>query len=196
MPEQLSLPGLGPSGQRDFLFFALLLEDSETSRIVELRRQLCRECRLEGRQVIRPSHLHVSLHGFREYDGLPRALVQMAMTAGASISVQPFVIEFDRAMSFRRNTRERPFVLRAARNPGTLVALHKILGEAIRRAGWRDVNASFTPHMTLLYDRRLVAEREVEPVQIQARSFFLVHSLRGRGVYRHLARWPLQDERS
>jgi 2'-5' RNA ligase len=49
--------------------------------------------------------------------------------------------------------------------------------------------------MTLLYDRRMVAERAVEPVHLTVRDFALVHSLRRERQRRHieLARWSLRS---
>ena len=46
--------------------------------------------------------------------------------------------------------------------------------------------------MTLLYDRRMVAEQAVEPVHLTVREFALVHSLVRQSRHIELARWPLQ----
>ena len=50
----------------------------------------------------------------------------------------------------------------------------------------------FVPHMTLLYDTRMVAERPIEPMRLTVRDFALVHSLVGQSRYIELARWPLR----
>ena len=58
----------------------------------------------------------------------------------------------------------------------------------MKRVGFRRVQRSgFVPHLTLLYDAHLVAERAVETVHINAASFVLVWSVRGRG---HMATPP------
>jgi 2'-5' RNA ligase len=56
----------------------------------------------------------------------------------------------------------------------------------------RRVDARFTPHVTLLYDSRLVAEQAVSPIHWTAHELVLVHSLLGQTRYVPLARWPLQ----
>ena len=50
----------------------------------------------------------------------------------------------------------------------------------------------FVPHMTLLYDRRVIAEQATAPVYLTVRDFALVHSLVRQGRHIELARWPLR----
>jgi 2'-5' RNA ligase len=195
MPAQLFLPGLAPKAERDFLFFALLPDKSEALRILHLREQLCRECHLQGRGRIAARCFHVSLHAIGEYQGVPKDVVRRAEAAAALVSMKPFGFDLDRAMSFVRHGDTKPFVLRAARRSPALVEFYSVLGDAMKRVGFRRVQRSgFAPHLTLLYDAHHVAEREVETVHINADSFALVCSLRGRGhaEHTHLARWPLQ----
>jgi 2'-5' RNA ligase len=56
----------------------------------------------------------------------------------------------------------------------------------------RCISSHFVPHMTLLYDRRMVAEQAVDPVRLAVSDFTLVHSLVGQSRYIELARWPLR----
>ncbi|MNL66559.1 hypothetical protein D3C87_1910460 [compost metagenome] len=53
------------------------------------------------------------------------------------------------------------------------------------------MDKSFTPHVTMLYDRRLVAEQGIEPVRWTVGGFTLIHSLLGRTEHIPLARWTL-----
>jgi 2'-5' RNA ligase len=95
-------------------------------------------------------------------------------------------------LSFRHTRSKRPFVLRAGGDTAALAAFHRALGEAVIRAGLdRRVTWHFTPHMTLLYDQRLVAEHAIEAFGWTVTDFVLVHSLVGQGKHVHLARWPL-----
>jgi len=55
----------------------------------------------------------------------------------------------------------------------------------------RHVTRKFVPHMTLLYDDRVLAPRPVTRIAWAAREFVLVHSLIGRGEYRVLGHWSL-----
>jgi 2'-5' RNA ligase len=66
----------------------------------------------------------------------------------------------------------------------------RMLGAAMTRKGLRRRAAGdFTPHVTLLYDRREVEELPIEPISWTVRDFVLVHSRQG---HLHLARWPLR----
>jgi 2'-5' RNA ligase len=74
-----------------------------------------------------------------------------------------------------------------------LTAFQRTLGAALGRVGLggRETKLQFTPHVTLLYDDALVAERPCDAVAWRVREFVLVHSLLGRTVHLPLARWPL-----
>lgn len=50
-----------------------------------------------------------------------------------------------------------------------------------------------TPHVTLLYDDRHVAEHAVDTIRWTVQEFVLVHSLVGQTLYIPLGRWPLTD---
>jgi len=52
--------------------------------------------------------------------------------------------------------------------------------------GW--ARRAFTPHVTLWYGEREIAENPIEPIGWTVREFVLIHSLRGHTC---LARWPL-----
>ncbi len=193
MLQKLFLPGFEPNPAIDFLFFALLAGAENASRIVRLREHLCREHGLKGRRVA-AELLHITLHGIGAYDGLPKAVVERAKQAGTVLSAHTFDVVLDRATSFNGNRGGRPMVLRAGNEAG-LVAFHHLLGGAMRTAGLRLRSPHFTPHMTLLYGDRMLAERAIEAVRWTVRDFVLVQSLRGRGQpkYIHLARWPLRS---
>jgi RNA 2',3'-cyclic 3'-phosphodiesterase len=193
MLEQFSFPGPGfePDAALNYLFFALLLRGDDASPIVQLRERLRHEYGLKGR-LIAPNLLHISLHGIGAYHGLPRAKVEAAMQAAARVSMRPFDIVFDCAMSFDREREGKPFVLRAY-NDAALMNLYRLLGEAMKSVGFRRVASRFTPHMTLLYGDRIVKERAIEAIRWTVHDLVLVQSLRGRGHSEdnHLARWQL-----
>lgn len=191
--QQLSLPGFERSRALDFVFFALLLGDENASEIVRLRERLLLQHGLTG-QLISPELLHVSLHSVGEFHGLSRAAVRSAKEAAAAVSISPFEIVFDRAMSFASKDGKRAFVLRAGADVA-LMTFHRTLGIEMKKAGiGRRVTSRFTPHMTLLYGDRMMAERSIDAVRWTVRDFVLVQSLRGRGrsEYIHLARWQLR----
>jgi 2'-5' RNA ligase len=190
--QQLSLPGLERAKALDFLFFAALPSPTEAPRFALAGEHLRRELGLGGRLLAQET-LHVSLHAIGEYDGLPNSIVESAKKAGAAVLAPPCEIVFNNATSFNRRT-DRPLVLRAGDDPPAFMILHRVLGDAMKSVGFRRVSFQFTPHMTLLYDHRLVAKRAIKDIRLTVQNFDLVHSLHGRGPtrYIHLARWSLR----
>jgi 2'-5' RNA ligase len=58
--------------------------------------------------------------------------------------------------------------------------------------GGEIAQASFTPHMTLAYDRHHIEKRLLEKkIRWTVREFFLVHSLLGKTQHEELGKWPL-----
>jgi 2'-5' RNA ligase len=109
------------------------------------------------------------------------------------VSTSPFPLIFDRVVSFRIRSAKRPVVLCPGYDLTRLFALHAVLGEAMRRTRiGRHRRSHFTPHMTLLYDRRVVQEQPIKPIRMDVQDFVLVHSLVGQRRYIELARWPLR----
>lgn len=105
----------------------------------------------------------------------------------------PFDVVFDLAVSFTIKRKKLPLVLRAGGELPALDAFYRCLGGAMKKAGLgRRVASNFTPHMTLLYDDRVVEECAIEAVRLTVRDFVLVHSLIGRSRYIELARWSLR----
>jgi 2'-5' RNA ligase len=192
MPEQLYFPGLEPRPLRDNLFFGILWPANSAIEISKVADDLRNLCGLKGR-LIAQERLHVSLHAIGQFDGLPNFIIERAREAGELVSTSPFPLMFDRVMSFDNKRDKRPFVLRPEYDLASLFTLHDVLGEAMKRARiGRYVKSRFVPHMTLLYDSRVVRERPIEPIRMNVRDFVLVHSLVGQSRYIELARWPLR----
>ncbi len=91
---------LAPGKERTPCSSAVLPDLERTLRITQLREQLCRDHGLEIRQLIAPECFHLSLHAISEYDGVPKDVVRRAEDAAALVSMPPFSIALDRAMSF------------------------------------------------------------------------------------------------
>jgi RNA 2',3'-cyclic 3'-phosphodiesterase len=192
VPEQLYFSGFEPQPPRDNLFFGLLSPADPAMEISNAADGLRRLYGLNGR-LIEPERLHVSLHAIGLYDGIPNHSVERAYEAGAMVSISPFPLVFDRVVSFDNKREKRPLVLRPGYDLASLFTLHYVLGEAMKRTGVGGyVTSRFTPHMTLLYDGRVVRERPIEPIRMDVQDFVLVHSLVGQSRYIELARWPLR----
>ncbi|MBY3037547.1 2'-5' RNA ligase family protein [Rhizobium laguerreae] len=137
--------------------------------------------------------LHVTIIGIDDYEELPEDAVIAARQAGATVEGAPITITFDRILSFRREGRARPLVLCGEGGLKPLTRLHVQLGVGMHNAGLRhNISRDFTPHMTLLYDRKTVPPARLDtPVSWTASEFLLIHSILGKTEYRIIDRWPL-----
>jgi 2'-5' RNA ligase len=196
MPEQLWLPGLeAPPVPTDGLFLAVFPDTHTAANISKLAQQLCGETRSKSKPLS-ANRMHVTLLHLGNFaGGLPPARVDAAMSAAASIRMEPFSVEFDSAQSFALKPRPGPLVLGGGEGVAGLHALHDALASALQNAGFGDRAASsntpYTPHVTLAYGMPWIATRPVEAVCWNVREFALVHSLLGRTRHVVLARWPL-----
>jgi len=193
MPNQFSLFDEDRVPQpTDRLFFAIYPNSSTATEIAHLAQRLRKDHALKGNQLA-SDRFHVTLHHLGDHEGLPPSLVAAAQEAAAAISESSFEVTFDTVMSFSTRTRKRPFVLRGGKGVVALIAFQQAVGMAMRKAGLgRWVDTQFTPHMTLLYDERVVGNQIIEPVSWTVHEFVLVHSLLGRTQHIPLGRWPLR----
>ena len=188
MSDQFSL--FAPAPITDRLFFAIFPDPLTAGRIAEQADRLRTAHQLSGRPLA-DERFHITLHHLGDHAGLRRDIVAMAGEAAQALAAAPFEVTFDRAVSFH-NGGNNPLVLRGDAGLEALKAFQRDLGLAMARAGLgRLIDKAFTPHVTMLYDRRAVAEEPVEPVTWTVSGFTLVHSLLGRTEHVPLARWTL-----
>ena len=198
MTEQFSLAGFDvpapPPRQpmTDRLFTALMPDPDTAARITQIAQQLRTDHALRGR-LVATERLHVTLNHLGDFPAFPAELADRAIKAMAALPpMAAFDVAFDRAMSFtNRRASNLPFVLRASSGVEAMTTLAKALETAMIKAGAMQKRATFTPHVTLLYDDRSVAETPVEPVRWTAREFVLMHSLLGQTKHVALARFSL-----
>ena len=183
--EQFVLPGCGIR-QLENLFFCLRLPSSTAARADDLARKFSREYGLCG--PLRGAQLyHASLHGLGMFDTVPKALAALAAEAARTVRMPPFDVQFDRIMSFA-NKDKNPLVLLGGGDLSGLREFHARLGDALRNARFKRIQKSFTPHVTLLYDSRVVPETPIAPVSWTVRNFALVHSPYGQSRHDEIAR--------
>ncbi len=192
MLEQPSLTDSGAAPKpTDSLFFAIFPDEPAARRIAQLALHLRGEHGLKGNPPAM-ERFHVTLHHLGSYAGLPPGVVARASDAAATGTTPPFDVAFDRAGSMSGRRGKRPFVLRGGDGVAALRAFQQSLGTAIQQVGLVGrARSHYTPHVTLLYDGRYVAEQAVETVGWAVHELVLVHSLLGRSQYVPLARWPL-----
>ena len=117
--------------------------------------------------------------------------VAMACAAIDELKAEPFDVSFDRTMSFRGGPGSRPFVLAGGDGLVPLKLFRRCLAAAfVQRDGLKHLGRrDFTPHVTLLFDDRVVDEQPIGPIGWTARDLVLIHSMKG---HQHLANWPLR----
>lgn len=113
-----------------------------------------------------------------------KEVVAQFMQAAAQVDFPPFVVEFDRIMSFGENAERHPLVLGGDDGLIGLHNVHDLLVQALLGLNPRfKTRKTFKPHVTLLYDRKPIAEQPVEPIKWTVRELVLVESLQGQGRY-------------
>ena len=204
--DQLSLFGFDPTPQKpaakrsrakskpDFnLFLACMPDESDAQRIYAAGADLRTECGLSGR-VIDAKRLHVSLLGLQHFMK-PLLNEQIASWVAridqllSKLDEPAIQVVSSRVSSFGGKDK-RPLVLLC-----DALAEAKLTTLQIRvceRLFGSDLPAQrFKPHMSLLYDSAIVAEREIHPIEWTARKLVLILSHVGQGKYDRLKEWPL-----
>ncbi|MBI2278048.1 MAG: 2'-5' RNA ligase family protein [Dechloromonas sp.] len=191
MHSQPSLPGIDIAPiPTDNLFFAIFPETDAAVSIENFARASREKHGLNGK-LLATERFHISLHHIGNFAGLPQGILAVAGKAATAAAVMPpFEIVFDRAMSFVGRPGNHPFVLCGSDGVAALTAFHQALGAAMERAGLKPRKSHYTPHITLMYGDRCIAEQVVEPVAWTVRGFALVRSI-ARRPYALLARWTL-----
>ncbi len=135
---------------------------------------------------------HISLQSLNDFARMPEGAVEQACAAAATIDLPPFDVTFDQIVSFKGKPGNSPWVLKGSAALGDLIDLRQRLRHALARKGLRVSGEAFTPHLTLLYDRRRFGVREIEPVIWTVREFVLIDSWVGKKRYDIKGRWPLK----
>jgi len=177
---------------RERVFFAAFLEARAAQGAHVTGHRLRRIHALTG-SVLDPGRMHVTLAMLGNYRReAPPAVVDMAKRVASMARFGAFDVVFDRATTFVSDKPKRPLVMLGGKGVSSFVALHRSLGVLFGEAGLtHGPAAEFTPHVTLLYDRRVVPPQAVEPVSWRVTEFTLVRSLLGRTIHIPLERWPL-----
>jgi len=167
------------------LYLGAVPDSDARAKIDRLSVILKRAHRFAG-MPIQPERLHVSLLFLGRPSG---GLIRIGHEAGAAVRMPKFQVAFDRTVSFRGKPGQRPFVLVGRDGWNSLQSLRQQMVDALMRKGLKGwARRAFTPHVTLWYGEREIAENPIEPIGWTVREFVLIHSLRGHTC---LARWPL-----
>jgi RNA 2',3'-cyclic 3'-phosphodiesterase len=175
------------------LFYALFLDAETSVRVTRFRQRFLYENDLKG-SPLKTARLHVSLHHIGDYKRLRTKFVYAAVLTATTVAMPPFEVTFRAIKSFEEGPpiysrqRGRPLVLLGEGD--ALFKLHSALGGVMEKNGLR-TEASFTPHMTLSYEPKVIAEQAIAPIRMTVNEFVLVHSELWLTKYNVLDRWPL-----
>ena len=186
MPQE-SLPGFDPAIPTDRLFLAIFPDTAYAARFETFAAKHLAARRIDGKPV-EASRLHLTLFHLGDYTGLPPGLSTQAAEALAHLETEAFTIQFDQIGSFNNRGGYGDFVLTASQGNGALRALHRQLATHLNAAALNQhTKGSFTPHMTLAYNKPAVPFQSIEPVVWPAHEVVLIHSLLGKTRHIRLA---------
>ena len=185
-------PADGKPGVPHTLFFAGVASIAGAASLHE-RAGLIDQQRGIGGRLLEAGRLHVSLFAVGAYlDVRPDEDIVRWCRAGAAVRCPPAEIVFDRIATF--GGEGNPLVFKCSDDVGAagLFALHQALGIELANTGERIKRQRITPHMTMSYRGKRIAETGIEPVRWQLRELVLIDS--HVGAHRHdvIGRWPLQ----
>ena len=185
--SQGSLPGFDLAIPTDRLYLAIFPDTAYATRFETFAAKHLAARGMEGRPV-EASRLHVTLFHLGDYTELPPGLVTQATEALAHLAAEPFTIHFDQIGSFSNGGGYGDFVLTASHGNEALRALHRQLAAHLNAAALNQhTKGSFTPHMTLAYNKPAVPFQSIEPVVWPAHEVVLIHSLLGKTRHIRLA---------
>jgi len=182
----------GKNKATDRLFFCVFPDTGAGESIAAEADVLRIENNLNG-VPLKPSHLHVTLHHLGDHAELRQDIVDKALAAAGRVSVPPFDITLSSACSLMGRGNSHPCVLLCPEERPPVYRLWRELSNQLMGVGLgRHLEREFTPHVTFLHDRQVLAPEAISPIQWNVRDFSLVHSLLGRGEYRALGSWKLR----
>jgi 2'-5' RNA ligase len=196
MFEQLLLLDLPPpprSNENWFFAFRSQPAPAMSLRFDCIALDFCARCGLNGRPL-GAELFHLSLQSLPEDTIFLPDFVARARRAAAAIIEPPFDLTFDRVSNFSGGRwGKRPLVVWGDNRANPVQRFRRKLGLALSDAGLGRFDLGlFNPHVTLLYDKRSVAEQKVEPFSWTVNEFFLVQSIVGESRHVVQGHWPLR----
>jgi 2'-5' RNA ligase len=178
--------------QGDTLFLAIKPDKEAAGRIYRVAETI-KHARGFAGDLVDPGRLHTTLFFLGLWEGFSEEMIARIHSAAAELKAAPFEITFDRTMSFLNRRDNYAFVLVGDAGVDRLRAFHRLLGAELTRNGLRRwVHTISTPHVTLLYDKRIVEEQPIEPISWIVREVVLVRSVHRKQKHIDLACWQLR----
>jgi 2'-5' RNA ligase len=187
-PLLWSLPAHVPADTKVKLFFAIRPDGEAGATIEKLGSTLKRAHGLRGRTIAR-ERLHNTLAAVHD-PGTIHDNIARARAIGDRMRHRSFSVRLEWTGSFRGRGSGHPLVLQGEDGLAPLLEFRESLRARMLRAGFA-VDAGFTPHVTLLWADRCVAEYPIAPIRWTVGEFSLVLSLQGHSRHIEVARWTL-----
>lgn len=192
IPAQVSMPGPVGASDTGSLFFGVFPSAAACEAIAVEIDALRVEHSLLG-QPVRPNRLHATLHYLGEHVQEREDIVDKACAAAARVTHAPFEMALASASSFSTRNDRHPCVLLCSEERPPIHGLWRELGNQLMAAGLgRYLKREFVPHVTVLYDARVLTRQTIEPVGWQVRDFSLVRSRPARNDYEIVKTWSLR----
>jgi RNA 2',3'-cyclic 3'-phosphodiesterase len=186
-------PPNGPRrGARQYpgtVYFAFKPEPDMTDHVVSVGNCLQAKHGMTGR--VSPAVLHVTICPIGCLPELSDERVEAACKVAGRLVAKPFEIILDRIRTYPNGQEKLPLVAFAGKGvPKADLFRHALIAD-LRRCEFIFRRKLPDLHMTLFYDRCIVAEEPIDPIRWMVRDFVLVHSIHGKGRHILLGQWPL-----
>lgn len=173
------------------LFFALMPDETATTRIAEVAAELQSTHRMQGKPILK-SRYHATLNFLGDNDCLCPEWVARAGRAAERVQAGSCEVRLDHAGIFRRGQGASPCVLTGTAGEGLKALWSTLRRELVVEGFGKELDHSFVPHVTWIYSRDSYPEQPIDPIVWTARDFVLVHSIVRNPDYRIVGRWPLK----
>lgn len=185
------LPGFELDESAASAFIAFIPAGDAGSRIEALQRRMRSLHDLKG-QLLPPERIYCAVYSVGDWLGSTQVLVEKVSAVAESIDFPPIELSFDSVLTFSGPSTVHSLALRAGRDAGIAREFHTLLGKAMKQAGLgAGPDSLYVPHVALLHDDTIVAEKSIEPVRWTAQEFVLMHRAPGQSRSMILGRWPL-----
>lgn len=190
--QQLDLfAASNPEKAKNSLFLALFPDREAVTRICDVATGIQSRHGLKSK-LRPPDHFHITLHWLGDFPNVPARLIEGVHHACETMvsRVSSFEVTLDRVVSFGD-----ALVLKGnheiSANPALMELEHALSLQLVKNGVFNPKSPKFSPHLTLLYDRRHLAEEAVKPLKWIAQEMVLIQSKIGLTEYHRLGQWRL-----